>query len=248
MPEKDAHKLPRLYVGGALAQGLHIDLEAAQAHYLRNVLRRQEGDFVRVFNGSDGEWLARIFSLGKKKGEAVAEKCLRKQPGVDEGSEVHLYFTPIKKQRMDMLIEKAVELGVRELHPVITRRTEIRKVNEERVRVQVTEAAEQCERMDIPVLHSVRRLEEILSGLDVPLYACIERDPEAQALGERELGKKTAFLIGPEGGFEENEIAELLACENVTAVSLGESILRAETAALACLSWARLRAGNGNSL
>lgn len=223
-----------------LAQGLSINLEAEQNHYLRNVLRKQEGEYLRVFNGRDGEWGARITRLGKKDGEAVLEAFLRKQPDVGAGREVHLYFSPIKKQRMDMLIEKAVELGVSALHPVIMHRTVLRKINEERVRAQIIEASEQCERLDIPVLEPARSLDEVLAGLNQPVFVCIERDGAALPLAQCELGAYAAFLVGPEGGFEEGEIAQLRTCENVVSVSLGDNILRAETAVFACLSWVRL--------
>ncbi len=232
------HKYPRLYVGTDFAQGLSIALEAGHNHYLRNVLRKQEGDFLRVFNGRDGEWVARVTKLGKKNGEAALEAQLRVQPDLSAGREVHLYFSPIKKQRMDMLIEKAVELGVSKLHPVIMRRTVSRKINEERIRAQIIEASEQCERMDIPTLEPARNLDEVLAGLEQPVFACIEREGDALPIAECELGAHAAFLIGPEGGFEEGEVTLMRSCEKVISVSLGESILRAETASIACLSWA----------
>jgi 16S rRNA (uracil1498-N3)-methyltransferase len=232
----EIHKYPRLYVDAGLAEGLSVSLEAGHNHYLRNVLRKQEGDLLRVFNGRDGEWLARISGLGKKAGEAVLEERLRVQP--DGGKRaVHLYFSPIKKQRMDMLVEKAVELGVTYLHPVIMHRTETRKIKEDRIRAQIIEAAEQCERLDMPVLEAARSMDEMLAGLEVCVFACVERSAETKALGECELGGDVAFLIGPEGGFDPLEVEQLFAHEQIVPVSLGENILRAETAAIACLAW-----------
>ena len=237
----ELHKYPRLYVDTELAQGLSVTLEAGHNHYLRNVLRKQEGEYLRVFNGRGGEWLARISKLGKKVGEATLEECLREQGDASGGREVHLYFSPIKKQRMDILIEKSVELGVTHLHPVIMRRSVLRKVKEDRVRAQIIEAAEQCERMDIPSLSPARSLDEVLVGLEQPIFACMERDGDALPIAECELGAHAAFLIGPEGGFESSEITQLSSCEKVVCVSLGNSILRAETAGIACLSWTLLK-------
>lgn len=237
--------LPRLYVDANLAQNSCVFLETAQSHYLCNVLRKQEGDYIRVFNGKQGEWLACLSQTGKKKVSFAVEKLLRHQPDAqskDKNGEAHLYFSPIKKQRMNILVEKAVELGVSALHPVITRRSEVRKINEARIRAQIIEAVEQCERMDIPLLSSVCALDKALAGLEHIVYACIERCENAAPLGKcsRPNGSCTAFLIGPEGGFEKFEVEQLLACKKVVPVDLGNTILRSETAALACLSWARL--------
>jgi len=237
LPNSDTHKYPRLYLDADFVHGSNVELEAGQNHYLRNVLRKQEGDFLRVFNGRDGEWLARILKLGKKLGEAVLDICVRDQPEAGVRREVHLYFSPIKKQRMDMLVEKAVELGVSALHPVITHRTVSRKINEERIRAQIIEAAEQCERMDVAELYPALGFGEVLAGIEAPLYACIERSDDALPIAKCELSGRVAFLIGPEGGFDEAEIMQLRACEKVVPISLGDTILRAETAAIACLSW-----------
>jgi len=248
LSSSDIHKLPRLYLDAPFALGSDVSLQDGQSHYLHNVLRRQEGEFLRVFNGRDGEWLARITKLGKKGGFVAPEERLRAQDEAGTGREIHLYFSPIKKQRMDMLIEKAVELGVNALHPVLMHRSVMRTINEERVMAQMIEAAEQCERMDIPALCPMETLDEVLygltnsgaySGVAQPLYACIERRNETTALGACVLSENAAFLIGPEGGFDDDEIAALLTHEKVKPVCLGETILRAETASLACLSYAR---------
>ncbi len=233
--QNELYKTPRLYVDADFALGGAVRLEAGQNHYLRNVLRKREGDALRVFNGRDGEWLARVLTLGKKAGELELEGCLRSQPDPAAAPKVHLYFSPIKKQRMDVMIEKAVELGVSDLRPVIMHRSVMRNINEERMRAQIIEAAEQCERMDIPALEPARQMDEVIAGLSQPLFACIERDGAALPLAECEFGDNVAFLVGPEGGFEEREIAQLQACGNVIPVSLGGNILRAETAAIACL-------------
>ncbi len=245
MLKYDLHKYPRLYVNVTFAQGVCVDLNAKQNHYIRNVLRKQRGDYLRVFNGRDGEWIARIVRLGKRNVGAVLEECVRIQTSSGErfsGNKhkrsIHLYFSPIKKQRMDMLIEKAVELGVNTLHPVIMHRTVSRKINEDRISAQIIEAAEQCERMDIPTVEPIVSLGEVITSLSQPLFACIERSSKARHITDCKFGDRAAFLVGPEGGFNDAEIALINSCEKITTISLGSNILRAETASIACLFWA----------
>lgn len=234
------YKYARLYLNGALEENSKLRLDSEQAHYLRNVLRKTVGDKVRVFNGRDGEWLARIDALGKKEAELVPEECLRVQ-SVRSSGRLHLCFSPIKKHRMDFLIEKAVELGVTDFHPILTNRTENRKINEDRLRAQIIEAVEQSERLDVPLLHSMEKLPVFLgaSTLGVPVYACIER-AGAMNLAKADLSGGAAFLIGPEGGFDPEEISSIKNTRSVYPVDLGQEILRAETACLACLSYAKL--------
>jgi 16S rRNA (uracil1498-N3)-methyltransferase len=237
MAKEDFIKLPRLYVDHELSDGGEIELSPPQTHYLRNVLRRGTADDVRVFNGRDGEWLAAL-DFGKKSVTARLRDHLKLQP--PEKTETHLLFAPIKKDAMDFLIEKAVELGVTHLHPVLTQNTEVRRVNEDRVRTQIIEAAEQCERLTIPTLAAITSLSDIGSrwNSEINLYACIERRAANPLTGP--FSKKTAFLIGPEGGFTEEEKEKLGKLKFVVPVNLGESILRAETAALLCLSARKL--------
>ncbi len=233
------YKYPRLYLNARFKENGEIVLESDHAHYLRAVLRKSVGDYLRVFNGSDGEWVARISELGKKKGAAECVEQVKAQSSVLR--RVHLFFSPIKKQRMDFLIEKAVELGVTDLHPVLMNRTESRKINKDRIAAQVIEAAEQCERMDVPVLHDMVKLPVAVSecvGLD--FYAALERDDGAMPLSSFGYAGDCGFIIGPEGGFDEAERAFLLAEPHTKAVSLGEGILRAETAVISCLAYAKL--------
>lgn len=215
-------------------------LEKAHLHYLRNVLRKEAGDKIRIFNGHDGEWIAALEYQGKKAGNAVAERCIK--PQTKRTRKTHLYFSPIKKNRMDMLIEKAVELGVTDLHPMIMARSVMRKVNTERVSAQIIEAAEQSERLDLPTLHDVVNFDSFLTGGDgrPPTYACVERDENTHKLSACDFNADIAFVIGPEGGFDKEEITHLKGLDHITLVSLGEDILRAETAAIACLSYAML--------
>lgn len=193
---------------------------------------------MRIFNGRDGEWLAEITAIGKKDGALCLTRQIRAQG--KSGAARHLLFAPVKKQRMDVLIEKAVELGVSDLHPVLTNRTENRKINAERLEAQMIEAAEQCERLDVPRLHPLVPLAQKIAGwTDGEVYACLER-ADAPLLHTVITGGGAAFLIGPEGGFDAGEIEFLSARENVRPVSLGANILRAETAAIACLSYVYL--------
>ncbi len=227
------HKLPRLFIPQPLLLNAHISLTAEQAHYLKNVLRLKTTDQLRIFNGTDGEWLAELTIIEKKSAEAIAIQQLKEQDSPKH--KIHLYFSPIKKNRMDFLIEKAVELGVTDLHPIITERTEVRKLNTERIEAQIIEAAEQCERVDIPTLHPIIQLPLFLQNpsFDYTILAALERQ-EAPLLETQDV--ETGFLIGPEGGFSPEESKLLNDHTKIQAVSLGTRILRAETAALYMLS------------
>ena len=232
-------KKPRIYVESALKNGEDIQLTPAQAHYFKNVLRRQVNDSIRIFNAKDGEWLATLTALGKKSATATLQKHLKEQP--PEPLEIHLLFAPIKKARLDILIEKAVELGVTDLHPVTTDFTQNGKIREDRLTVQIIEAAEQCERLDIPRLHKIQPLTQKLKSWDKPtpiLWAC-ERGNHS--LISQQSQKQWAFLIGPEGGFAEDEVTALSQNKTLTPVSLGTRIYRTETAASLCLAHANLQ-------
>ena len=234
------YKYPRLYINAPFAENQSVALEDTQIHYLRNVLRKGEGDELRLFNGCDGEWIARIDVLSKKSGAAQLTEKIKDQPS--KGAPIILAFSPIKKQRMDILIEKAVELGACEIYPILTNRTENRKLNMERMQAQIIEAAEQCERMTLPQLHEVRSFDRFIAGWkDVPLFVALERCEDAKPLSAQDTSKGGAFFIGPEGGFDTAEREQLLSAEHVKIVDLGETILRAETAGIACLSYARFK-------
>lgn len=224
-------KLPRLYTEEVLNNKGVIALSTGQAHYLNNVLRQKDGEAIRLFNGQDGEWLGVLQNLNKKSGEARLDKQIIPQPV--NTKKIHLIFAPIKKNRLDWLIEKAVELGVSELHPVLTQNTEVRKLKTERVTHQILEAAEQCERLDIPKLHEVQKLEALFDNWpkDIEIQACLERF-DAQPI--QNTDKDIAVLIGPEGGFtvEEKEAIAKFA----TPITLGDQILRSETAVIKALS------------
>lgn len=227
----EAFKLSRLYTEHALQSQTLIPLNPAQAHYLHNVMRRKDGELIRLFDGKNGEWLGALQDLGKKSGNVELIEQLVQQP--KQTKRLHLIFTPIKKYRQDWMIEKAVELGATDLHPIITQNTEVRKINTGRVTQQIFEAAEQCERFEIPKLHSIQKLEKILANPpeNVEIMACLERFEETQPF--KANNQDSAILIGPEGGFTNDE--KKLVAQNCAPVTLGETILRCETAAIKAL-------------
>ncbi len=227
----------RLYVTADLAGELRVELAAAQAHYLRNVLRLAPGDPVALFNGRDGEWLARIDELGKGRCALAVQERRRAQ--TQEG-DLWLVFAPVKRARIDFLVEKATELGVSELRPVYTGRTNVERVNLDRLRANAIEAAEQTERLTVPVLREPERLEHLLARWPAQrrLLLCDESGaspPIAAALQGAAPGP-WALLIGPEGGFTQTELDALKKLPFVCAVGLGPRVLRADTAALAALA------------
>jgi 16S rRNA (uracil1498-N3)-methyltransferase len=233
-PMDDFFKWPRLFVPEALTAGAVCPLSADQAHYIAHVLRKKPGDPLRLFNGQDGEWKATVGILSKKSAEVKIDSLIR--PQATPPRRVHFFFSPIKKQRQDWMIEKAVELGATDFHPVLTRNTEVREINEDRMRLQLHEAAEQNERLDIPALNPLIRLERLMETWDKtqPLLACIERADAAPVRTAINPSGDITFLIGPEGGFTREEKA--LLGLHATPVTLGDTVLRCETAAVMVLS------------
>lgn len=229
MNKDETFKLPRLFTAHCLLPQTLIELEPAQAHYLHNVMRKKEGDTIRLFNGIEGECLCTLTSLNKRHAEVKITEQLILQPANQRA--IHLFFTPIKKNRQDWLIEKAVELGVTDFHPLLTQNTEVRKINTERMTHQIFEAAEQCERLTIPTLHPLIKLDHALSP-DMPLYSCLERF-DAPVIQTQKPAGDFGFLIGPEGGFTVEEKKNL--AQNTVPVSLGDTILRCETAVIKAL-------------
>ena len=237
----DLYKFPRLFVITPLGVGDDVALDASQAHYLKNVLRKENGDVVRLFNGQDGEFLA-VLTVGKRDVNAKTVERVRAQKL--RTRRVHLLFAPLKKDRMDVLIEKAVELDATDLHPVITDRTEVREINETRLLAQIVEAAEQCERLDIPVLHKLEKLDRKIAAWPkaVPVLGGIERST-APVIGDQTIPiNDAACLIGPAGGWSDFERDLLNAAgSTVVPVSLGDNVLRSETAAAVLLSRLTIR-------
>ena len=199
-------------------------------------MRRPDGAKLRVFNGRDGEWGGVLTYEGKKTATLTLEIELRAQ-----GTRfplLHLIFAPIKKDRMDFMIEKAVELGVSALHPVLTQYTSIRDINPERVTRQIIEAAEQSERLDLPALDKLAPLKDFTRTWNaaIPVFAAFERF-DAPLIGHTQpLPQEAGLLIGPEGGWSDEERDSLLKLPFIHPVSLGEQILRSETAAIFGLS------------
>jgi 16S rRNA (uracil1498-N3)-methyltransferase len=229
----------RLYVEIALAGGAKFKVSSAQAHYLLRVMRAKEGDHVSAFNGTDGEWRTRISRIGKRDCELMCETLVAEQKEVPD---VWLAFAPLKRIPADYVTQKATELGVRLLQPVMTHRTIARRVNVRRMRANAVEAAEQSGRLTVPEVRAPIALPALLSSWpkDRRLVFCDEggtAPPLAKALsGPKRNLKSWAILTGPEGGFDDDERAAIRACPFTLAVSLGPRIMRADTAALAALA------------
>ena len=229
------YKSPRLYVSDPIKDGQEINLLPAHVHYLSGVMRLKEGAEIRIFNSRDGEWISTFHPINKKTATLRASENIKPQPSTKR--RIHLIFAPIKKQRMDFMVEKAVELGATDLHPILTQNTEVRKINTERVQAQIIEATEQCERLDLPTLHALEAMDKKCTGWDksTTLLCGLERH-ECPHISAFKNEKDVAFLIGPEGGFTKEEVTMLTSLDQITPVNLGDTILRAETAALYGLS------------
>ena len=227
----------RLYVTSDLDVDTTIDLDTKQIHYLKNVMRLAPGDGLLVFNGREGEWRATVMAWGRRDGTLQVVNLERAQA---TESDLWLVFTPIKKARLDVLIEKAGELGAGRLVPVRTEWTSVRDMNIDRAQVLVIEAAEQCGRMTVPAVDPIAPLHEVLARWpgDRRLLFCDESGagaPIANALAD-EVPGAWAVLIGPEGGFSPGERAAIAAKPFVLPVSLGPRVLRADTAAITALA------------
>jgi 16S rRNA (uracil1498-N3)-methyltransferase len=223
--------LPRLFVDQRLAEGAELRLDGPPANYLVNVLRLGPGARVKLFDDRTGEWLAEVGEAGKKRVTLAVTTHLRDREPVPD---LWLLFAPIKRGRIDWLVEKATELGVARLVPVLTRRTVVERLNLDRLRAHIVEAAEQCERTSLAELAEPQKLEALLSGwpTDRILFFADEAGGEPLVA---EPGP-AAILIGPEGGFTDEERKAIRALPQARPVSLGRRILRADTAALAAVA------------
>jgi len=233
---RENYTLTRLYLGASLREGETIELPREQAHYLGNVLRKDVGDAVRVFNGENGEWRAEITSISKRAAALNIRERLRAPKAC---LDITLCFAPVRKHRTTFIIEKTTELGVRALQPVITARTQFPKFNAEKARLQAIEAAEQTERLDIPVIAEPQKLDALLKEWDTDralIFADEAGDAKPVIEALKTLKGRAAILIGPEGGFTSQEREYLRAQTFVIPVSLGPRILRADTAALSLLT------------
>jgi 16S rRNA (uracil1498-N3)-methyltransferase len=236
----------RLHVEARLEPGATVGLEHDRAHFLRAVLRLKPGRTLALFNETDGEWLARIDGLGRGWCSLVV---LERRRGPEATPDLWLIFAPIKRARLDFLVEKATELGCSLLQPVFTRYTAVGRVNVERLRSNVREAAEQCERLSLPEVREPMTLEALLAGwpADRRLLVGLEAGPAPPidvALAAASPGDRWAVLVGPEGGFAAEERELLSRCEFARPVSLGPRILRSDTAAIAALACWQARLGD----
>lgn len=240
-PAWPPRSLPRLYVTTPLTAGARVELGANQANYLGNVMRLKEGDRLLVFDGTSGEWLAEVAEAGKKRMKLSVVEPTRPQENVPD---LWLAFAPVKKGRVDWLVEKSVELGVARLLPVLTQRTIVDKLNLDRMRAHIVEAAEQCGRTELAAIDPPVKLDTLLKSPDPgrTLYFADETGGEPASSAFR--SGPAMILVGPEGGFTPEEAQSIRSQANSVAISLGPRILRAETAALAAISAWMTRAGD----
>ena len=227
--------LPRLFVDSELADGREIVIDSAQTNYLVRVLRLTAGAQIKLFDDRTGEWLAGLAHIGKRDAIVRVEGKLRDR---EEVPDLWLVFAPIKKGRIDWLVEKSCELGIRRLLPVRTQRTVIAKVKPDKLRAHLIEAAEQCERTALPELADITPLAAVLADWpeDRTLFYAAERGGGSFRKALVAHDGPAAILIGPEGGFTEEEDAAIRALPQAAPVSLGPRILRADTAAVAAAS------------
>jgi 16S rRNA (uracil1498-N3)-methyltransferase len=225
---------PRLFVDAALAEGPRR-IDGPPAHYLLSVMRLKVGDAVKLFDDRSGEWLAVVEATGKRDLHVQLTTLLRPRAPVPD---LWLCAAPLKKGRVDWVAEKACELGVARLVPVLTRRAVVDKLNTDRLRAHMIEAAEQCDRTAIPELAAPIKLAALLRDwpADRALFFADEAGGDAAAAAMRAHPGPAAILIGPEGGFDDAERESIRAVPRAVGVSLGPRILRADTAAAAAVA------------
>lgn len=229
--------LSRLHVAPDLAAGVSVALDEDQSHYLAHVMRAKQGQRVRLFNGRDGEWLAVVDAISKRTVTLAVQQQTRVQ---DRVPSLWLLLAPVKKTPFDYIVQKATELGVERIQPVMTRRTIVDRVNTDRMRANAIEAAEQSGRMTVPDIEPPLPLEKVLQSWDASrrLAFCDEAgdaQPAARAFAAAK-SERYAILTGPEGGFDPSERERIRACAFALPVSLGPRIMRADTAALAAVA------------
>jgi len=245
MPQLD-FRAPRLFIDGPLSAGATVGLDRNQSNYLGNVLRLAAGETVLVFNGRDGEWQAAI--AGRKRADNLT--MLAQTRAQDHLPDVAYVFAPLKHARLDYMVQKAVEMGAASLQPVMTRFTQVSRVNSERMRANVIEAAEQCGILSLAEVAEPVALDRYLGQREAQrlLVFCDEAADVADPLQALKGGQKAAngidVLIGPEGGFAEEERALLLRQPNLLRLALGPRILRADTAGVAALALVQAALGD----
>lgn len=239
------HKLIRLYIEAPIEIGCFLDCNSDQSHYLANVMRRKISDNVLIFNGSDGEFLANITIIHKNGVQLKIIEQIREQT---YSPEIKLLYAPIKNAKNEFIVQKATEMGVCEIQPINTERTIRDKANTEKLELVAIEAAEQCERLDVPQINNIKEFERAIDDLqDYIIIVCDETGKGRAAaevlteiknsnIEEESEQFKYAIVIGPEGGFSPKELEYLRSLENVFAIGLGPRILRAETAIITALA------------
>ena len=240
MPRYD-FRSPRLYIEQPLVARAAVALTRPQTHYLADVLRLKPGGEVLLFNGRDGEWRARFAPDSRRSATLLPEAQTRPQTAP---TDVHYLFAPLKRSRLDYMVQKAVEMGAARLQPVITRHTQAERVNIARMRANIVEAAEQCGILTVPEADEPVPLAQALTALDPArlVVFCDEAAPGADpvaaltAVRAPKAPRPVAVLVGPEGGFSEDEREDLLRRQNHVRLALGPRIMRADTAAVAALA------------
>ena len=232
---------PRLFIDQPLAEGAVLTLDGAQANYLGNVMRLKPRDPVRLFDDKTGEWIAEVTETAKR---SITLRLTDKLRGREDVSDLWLLFAPIKKGPIDWLVEKATELGAARLQPVITQRTIVDRLNLDRLRANMIEAAEQCDRTALPVLSEPVKLPALLKDWDAARALLFADETGGAPIADIAQAGPTAILIGPEGGFTPEERELIRATPGAVGISLGPRILRAETAAAAAISAWMSKAGD----
>jgi 16S rRNA (uracil1498-N3)-methyltransferase len=243
--ERYDFRTKRLFVDMPLSAERPVETDRAQANYLLNVLRLSAGSNVLLFNGRDGEWLGRLEPDGRKSCRIVPVQQTRPQP---QPQDLWYCFAPLKQARLDYMVQKAVEMGAGLIRPVITRHTQVTRLNIERMQANAIEAAEQCGILAVPRCAEPVALHQMVAefGSGRALVFCDESAADADAIDLLRpiRGRPLAVLVGPEGGFSEEERRMLAACDFVTAIPLGPRILRADTAGVAALALVQAVAGD----
>lgn len=226
---------PRLFVEEKLFQDGELRLNKNHSNYLCKVLRLLVGAEVLVFNGVDGEWLCKITEVDVKSALIIVSKLVRSQISTRKLS---LIFAPTKNVNSTYIVEKATELGVTDIYPIITQRTIVTKVNHEKLLFSSIEASEQCERLDVPTIHPLSTLKTLLANLKIKgnLIFCDEAKNGAVLSKLVTTQSDNAIIIGPEGGFTDDERSFLMKNDKCVAIHIGMRVLRADTAAIAALA------------
>lgn len=234
----------RLYVDAELHEGQDVSLSRDHAHYLHSVMRRSVSDQILLFNGHDGEWLASLSAISKR---AAAATCIATTRSAQPLGDIQLLFAPVKRARTDMIVEKAVEMGVSQITPVFTQYTNAERVRLDRMQAIAIEACEQSRGFEPPRIDAPQKLDKVLDNWpeDRPLIFANERAASVNPLASLEkISQPLSILIGPEGGFSEVEESRIAAMDQAIAISLGPRILRAETAAIAAMALVQASSGD----